>query len=234
MRAVPYILVGLFVGLLPLLRSAPVGAGGSGAIEGVVKLTGDPPKRAVINMGSDSACSKGSKDESVIVGAGGGLKDVHVRIKSGEVGTHKAPTKPVVIEQVGCMYRPRMSGAIKGQEVHIVNGDSTMHNVHAYKGVKQRTAFNRAQPANAKPIMTKKLGKAGTTFTLKCDVHKWMAAFVPITDHPFFDVTSDDGAFSIKGVPTGKSYTLEAWHPVYGLKTQTVKAGDSNVELVFP
>jgi plastocyanin len=231
MRALQSIVVVAFA----LSISAPVGAGGSDTIEGVVKLDGTAPARAVIDMSSDPSCSKTKiKDETVIVGKGGGLADVHVRIKSGEVGAHKAPATPVVIDQVGCMYRPRVSGAMEGQQVQIVNADPTMHNVHAYKGEKQRTAFNRAQPANAKPIMEKRLGKPGTTFTLKCDVHKWMAAFVPITDHPFFDVTSDSGAFSIAGVPTGKSYTLEAWHPKYGLKTQTVKPGDKSVSIQFP
>ena len=59
MRAIPYILVALFVGLLPLLRSAPVGAGGSGAIEGVVKLTDSVPFNALL-LSMEGKTVKGS------------------------------------------------------------------------------------------------------------------------------------------------------------------------------
>lgn len=232
MRALQSIAIALFA----LSIAAPATAGGAAEIEGVVTFKGKPPKRKLLDMTSDPVCAETKvKDPSVIVGEGGALKDVHVRIKVGDVPPQTAPKTPIRIEQRGCMYSPRVSGAMKGQEVHITNGDATMHNVHAYRvGKNKRTAFNRAQPASSKPIMSKKLGKAGTTFELKCDVHKWMGAWVPITDHPFFDVTGDNGKFSITGVPEGETFTLEAWHPVYGLKSQQVKAGDTNVKFVFP
>ena len=241
MRALHTLSVGLVavavaaLALLVLREPAPVNAAANDSIEGKVVLEGKVPARNALDMSSDPVCAaknKGATDETVVVGKAGALKDVHVSIESGQAGEHEAPNTPVVIEQVGCIYRPRISGAMRGQEVQIVNGDKTLHNVHAYRA--KRTAFNRAQPSGAKPIAFKKLGKAGTVFTLKCDVHTWMAAYVPITDHPFFDVTGADGSFSIKDVPRGKSYTLEAWHPKYGLKSMKVKSGDANVKIAFP
>ena len=52
----------------------------------------------------------------------------------------------------------------------------------------------------------------------RCDVHKWMNAFVGVVDHPFFAVTGADGAFELKGLPPG-TYTVEAWHEKFGTKT---------------
>jgi hypothetical protein len=104
--------------------------------------------------------------------------------------------------------------------------------VHAYAG--KKTLFNRPQPSGAKPIKHTKIGKAGEVFTLKCDVHPWMIAFVPITDHPFFQITGADGAFELTGLSTGKEYTVEAWHPVLGLLTKTAKVGDRALVFEFP
>jgi plastocyanin len=220
---------------LALAASHPVAAQSSnkGALAGTVTFKGTPPKRAAIDTKSAPDCTKKLLDEKVIVGAKGGLADVHVRIQSGTAGTHTAPKTAVQIDQKDCMYRPRVTGAMVGQEFSVSNSDATMHNVHGYRD--KKTVVNRGQPAKTAAIkIDKKLPKAGEVFKLACDVHPWMVSFAPITDHPFFDVTSDDGAFEIIGLSEGKSYTLEAWHPEYGLKTQTVKAGDKKIRFVFP
>jgi hypothetical protein len=54
----------------------------------------------------------------------------------------------------------------------------------------------------------------------KCDVHGWMNAYVGVLEHPYFQVTSKDGKFTLKGLPPG-TYTIEAWHEKLG--TQEVK-----------
>lgn len=204
------------------------------SISGTVVLTGKPPRRDKIAMTSAAGCPQdpAQLDETVIVGKNGALRDVHVRIKSGTAGKHTAPKAAVTIDQKGCMYRPRVTGAMAGQIVQVNNSDPLLHNVHTFRGA--RSDVNRAQPKGAKPIEFKKLGDAGSVFELKCDVHRWMVSYVPITDHPFFAVTGDDGAFAIQNVPRGKSFTLEAWHPKYGLKSQTVKSGAAKVVFEFP
>jgi hypothetical protein len=59
----------------------------------------------------------------------------------------------------------------------------------------------------------------------KCDVHKWMHAFVGVLDHPYYAVTGADGAFDLTGLPPG-TYTIEAWHETLGAQTQTVTIGE--------
>ena len=63
----------------------------------------------------------------------------------------------------------------------------------------------------------------------KCDVHKWMNAFVGVVDHPFFAVTGADGAFELKGLPPG-TYTIEAWHEKLGTQTQSVTIGEKEAK----
>jgi plastocyanin len=131
------------------------------------------------------------------------------------------PTTPVVLDQKGCAYTPRVFGIQVGQPLDIVNSDETLHNVHAMPAANRE--FNRGQAL---------LGmKYTTVFTtpevmlpFKCDVHRWMNAWVGVLEHPFYAVSSSGGAFAIRGLPPG-TYTIEAWHEKLGTQTQTVTVG---------
>jgi len=200
------------------------GATGGGSITGSVKLTGTPPEMPLTKRQADPYCAKTPmKEEEVVVGAGGGLKNVIVRIKSGLSGHYDPPAAPATVDQTACMYRPRVQGIVLGQPLKIVNSDQTLHNIHGYKGAS--TLFNQAEVPGLPP-MTKQLTEADQIVKLKCDVHPWMTAYVLVSTNPYFAVTGDDGSFKIDGVPPG-SYTIEAWHERYGAKTAqiTVAAG---------
>jgi hypothetical protein len=198
---------------------------GTAEVKGTVTLAGKPPEMKMTNRGSDPFCAKTPmKEEEVIVGPGGGLKNVLVRITKGIAGNYEPPMNNATLDQSACMYRPRVQGMMVGQSLLIRNSDQTLHNVHSYKG--PSTVFNQAEIPGLPPI-AKKFNNAGEIIKFKCDVHPWMTAFVGVSSHPFFAVTGEDGTFSIPKVPGGK-YTLEAWHERYGVKTTeiTVEAGN--------
>lgn len=222
--AAPLALVGA------LLASGSAQAAGGSVIKGTVKLAGTPPKPAELNMKSDPFCAKHTAvDQTVVVSAKGGLKNVVVRLAKGVTGDHPAPAGDVVLDQQGCVYTPRVSVAVAGQTVAVKNSDQTLHNVHTYKG--PATLFNQAQPQGFPPIK-KKFGP-GDLVRFKCDVHPWMTAWVAVVDNPFFAISGDEGQFSIENVPPGK-YTVEAWHEKLGTQQQEieVKAGKP-LELSF-
>jgi hypothetical protein len=88
----------------------------------------------------------------------------------------------------------------------------------------KKQLFNVTQP----PLKTKEAQPPADVeiIRLKCDIHPWMTAFVVMSPHPYFSTTTEDGAFTLQGVPPG-TYTLEAWHETLGTKTAqvTVKEG---------
>ncbi|HEY7376540.1 MAG TPA: carboxypeptidase regulatory-like domain-containing protein [Polyangia bacterium] len=215
----------------PTAAPAAKGATGGGSITGAVKLTGAPPEMALTKRQADPYCAKTPmKEEEVIVGPGGGLKNVIVRITAGVTGHYDPPATPASVDQQACMYRPRVQGIVLGQPLKVTNSDQTLHNIHGYKGAS--TLFNQAEVPGLPP-MTKQLNDADQIVKLKCDVHPWMTAYVLVSSHPYFAVTGDDGTFKIPGVPPG-SYTVEAWHERYGAKTaQITVAGDKPAEAAF-
>lgn len=211
--------------------AAAAGATGPGVVSGSVKLTGTPPEMPMTKRQADPFCAKTPmKEEEVIVGPGGGLKNVVVRVTKGATGSYPTPSTAVMLDQSGCMYRPRVQAAMVGQSLTIRNSDQTLHNVHGYKGAS--TLFNQAEIPGLPPI-TKKLPDVDQVLKFKCDVHPWMTAYVAVSTNPFFAVTGDDGSFKITGLPPG-SYTLEAWHERYGPKTAEVTvAADKPTEAAF-
>ena len=204
---------------------------GNGVIKGVAKLQGTPPEAKMIKRETDPFCArKQMKDEDVLVGPGGVLKNVLVRLTKGVTGSYDPPAADASLEQQDCMYRPRVQAIQAGQTLLIKNGDQTLHNVHSYKGAS--TIFNMAQIPGLGP-MAKKFSEAGDIIKFKCDVHPWMTGYVGIVNHPFFAVTGDDGTFTIAKVPPG-TYTVEAWHERYGAKSaELTVSADKPAELTF-
>jgi len=213
----------------------PVDPATAGSITGVVKLDGEAPAAQSIAMDSDSYCEKQPKNstESVVVGSDSALQNVFVYVKDG-LGDRvfPVPATAVVLDQKGCRYAPHVLGIQVGQTLEILSSDDTLHNVHAIP--QQNREFNMAhQLAGIKH--THVFSTKEVMIPFKCDVHKWMNAFVGVLDHPFYAVTTGTGRFELKGLPPG-TYTVEAWHEKLGTQTQMVTIGDkqtSDISFTF-
>ena len=55
-----------------------------------------------------------------------------------------------------------------------------------------------------------------------------MQGYVVVSDNPYSSASATDGKFTIEKAPAG-TYTLQAWHEFYGIKTAqvTVKEGET-------
>jgi hypothetical protein len=210
----------------------------TGTIKGRVKLNGEAPGNRVIRMGMDPMCAKiwagkkpGPVDEVIVTSDDGGLMNAFVKVEGSFPGT-PVPTQPVLLDQKGCFYQPRVLGARVGQILRVRNDDNLLHNVHSSSS--HRNSFNVGQPiagvSSDFKLSDEEMLKIG------CDVHRWMTAWVGIVDHPYFAVSGADGGFTIANVPAGKR-TVSVWHEKFGVLTKTVdvKSGTATtVDFLYP
>lgn len=210
---------------------------GDASITGTIRFGEENvPVMKVINMNADPKCVQNNQGKEVraqtlVLGPDKTMANIFVRVKSGlpEGKTYDTPTDPIVIDQIGCMYVPHVLASMVNQPVKILNSDGTLHNVHALPKVNQE--FNIAMPAFKKEI-TKTLDKVEPDpFKIKCDVHPWMGGYMAVMSHPYFDVTKEDGKYTIKGLEPG-TYEIEIWHEKLGTQTAkvTVAAGETKTQ----
>src|SRR5437016_9128181 len=130
------------------LASETLAQANTGTIKGHVRLTGKLPGNPFIRMGMDPMCSRMNAGKQIVqeyvaAAIDGSLANVFVRLQ-GNFPQTPVSTQPVLIDQAGCVYTPRVSGARVGQTVQIKNSDNFMHNVHGYSG--KDNSFNQGQP----------------------------------------------------------------------------------------
>ena len=205
-------------------------------IIGTVKFEGDAPFRRAINFGANLDC-KHLHDgkvhyEDIVINQNDTLKDTLVYVKGKPKSDHKASSKPVVVDQVGCIFIPHVAAVMVGQPMEFLNSDPALHNIRTES--KKQRPFNISQP-NQGMKYTHQFEAAEIGIPLRCDVHHWMVAYAHVLSHPFYAVTGEKGTFKIQGLAP-RTYNIEAWHSKLGAQKQkvTLAAGEiKTVEFVF-
>ena len=176
-----------------------------------------------IDMSEDPACVGAhhgrAVDESLVVSSTGGLANAFVYVKKGLEGKRfEVPTTPVVIDQKGCWFLPRVLGIQTNQILQVINSDPVTHNIHPMAAVNRE--WNHSQGAGDEPL-ARKFIKPEIMIPVKCNIHHWMRAFIGVVDHPYFAVSKDNGSFALSGLPPG-TYTIGVWHESLGTQEQEV------------
>ena len=190
---------------------------GVARVAGRVRFAGEPPPRRVIDMSSEVACRAASEhahlEESVLVGEDGGLANAFVYVESGLAAWRfELPDEVVVLDQRGCVYRPRVLGVRVGQRLTVRNSDPVLHNVHVL--AETNPPANLAQKKGGADLQLL-FDRPEVTIPIQCDVHGWMRAYVGVVEHPFFAVSEHDGTFDLGRLPPGE-YTVAAVHERLG------------------
>ena len=206
---------------------------GTGAITGVVRFKGQKPEpKPLTEIAGNAFCKQCYKEgelplrDDVVVGkaADGSdtLQNVLVYVSKGlpDDAEFDPPSKPVVLDQIACVYTPHVVAVMAGQTLEIRNSDPTLHNVMTQP--RENPPFNVGMPVKDQVI--KKVFKAPEfRMNFRCFMHPWMSAYVHVLEHPFFAVTAADGSFTLQGLPPGE-YELTALHESSALEATPATA----------
>jgi plastocyanin len=203
-----------------------------GVITGEVRYQGTPPPPTMVDMSSAKDCAAqhtGPVSAGDVLVHDGEVENAIVAITDGLGGrVFAVPETPVVIDQRGCLFVPRVAAAQVDQPIKFLNGDALAHNVHATPPKSSAWNFSLGLKGASRTL---EIDEAQPVIPIKCDIHPWMQAYLGVYDHPYFMVTGADGAFTLRDVPPG-TYTLEAWHERFGTRTATVTLAPKETKTV--
>jgi plastocyanin len=136
-----------------------------------------------------------------------------------------------VMDQRNERFVPHVLAVMVGTVVDFPNSDLTYHNVFSLSRAK-RFDLGRYAAGKSKGVRMDRPG----VVRVFCDIHSHMSAFVLVFNHPFFDVTDENGRFELPAVPMG-AYTIIGWYEgeVRVSRPVTVPAtGWAEIDLVVP
>lgn len=195
-------------------------------LSGHVVFLGRASRGKRLTMEAEKACQDLHKDpvfeDPIRTGKGGLLADVFVYVKTGLEGKNfRRPERVVVLDQKGCQFVPRVTGIVASQTLVVKNSDPVSHNIHPVP--KNNRDWNQQQPPKS-PDLVRRFAYPEVMIPVKCNIHAWMRTYIGVVEHPYFAVTSTDGAFSLDGLPPAE-YVLAAWHEQLGELTLAVRLG---------
>jgi Polysaccharide lyase family 4, domain II len=189
---------------LSLTAVVPVAfAQGTGTVNGLVTTTVAAPRPIRVTIDA-KVCGMELPDESVVVGAGGGLANAVVTLKGVKAAT---PYPDAQITNEKCRFLPRVQLARPGAPAKTSSKDALLHTTNAQQDG-GRTLFNVGLPVPGM-VVTRALNGAGLV-RITCNTHTWMRGYVVVSDD-IAAVTGPDGRFQLNGVPAG-TYELVVWH----------------------
>lgn len=200
-----------------------------GAISGVITYEGELPALTPMEVTKDrKVCGKNKPDESLLVDPKTqGIQNVVVYVKNIKSGKSWSRDTTLQMEQIGCVFTPRVLIVPANQPFYMLNNDGILHNIHTRSELNR--AINKAQPKFLKKL---KLSFAKPEFVkVACDVHNWMAAWVVVADNPYYTSTDAKGGFELTNIPAG-TYELEIWHEKLGKQTTQVEVTAGQVAII--
>ena len=191
-------ILALAVMLVPVLAPTPALAmqsEASGVIRGTVEVQRAPPRRSTQRYRGGRAQAARAVQELPAV--------IYLR---GAPRGSEGPGSPETVLQQDTAFVPAVLVVPPGTTINFGNSDPFFHNVFSYSQA-QRFDLGRYPAGQTKSVTFEEAG----VVKVYCEVHDFMRAVVLVLDSPYHSRVSEDGSFTISGVPPG-AYEMVAWH----------------------
>lgn len=189
---------------------------GFGTFEGQIIYDGVAAAQGLLSVTKDKEVCAATDlpDESLIVGADGGVANVFVYIKKapkGKHGDYDTGAGKFVFDQKQCAFIPHAMIVPCNKPLEVLNADPIPHNTRNVP--KKNTGTSLLVGGNVRDGgSTIEYKKAeAEPIPVKCDYHSWMSAYHLPIDHPFAALSGNDGKFRIENIPSGV-HQFNFWH----------------------
>lgn len=135
------------------------------------------------------------------------LGNVVVFLEPASASSRARPPAPTntVIQLQSRQFSPRVRVVMEGSKIEFPNNDPFSHNVFS----KANGGFDTGTYGRGKT--RDQVFRAPGVYSLYCNVHPRMTAFVITLKTPYYTQTGADGRFVVEGVPPGQ-YKMHVWH----------------------
>jgi hypothetical protein len=214
----------------------PPYAGPTATLEGVVKVTGDPPAKRDINIPFACGEAYATYGKSFRVGSDRTLADAMIAVTRYQGFVPAAgDVHPIKIH--GCAYERRTVVLTYGQHLEVFNTDSKESYLPMLVGANMPAQMAAMPRGDAVKLYPSEVGH----YLLSDDAsHEWMKADVFVVPFPTHAVTGLDGRYRIQRIPPGVvkvsmyAPVVDAQlHPDFGISSVTqereieLKAGET-------
>jgi hypothetical protein len=126
-----------------------------------------------------------------------------------------------------CKIDPIMMAVTVGGALNAGNTDAVLHRLEFVDHSTGKTVAVAPFTDHGEVIPYDRMLQQPTVLNIESSTRPWMRGWLAVFDHPYFGVTTQDGAFVLDSIPPG-TYHLRAWHPRVGVhdQTVTVRAGE--------
>ena len=206
--------------------SIPAANGPTGAVEGVVRLTGTLPPPQPVVIDHDVSRMRGCADSArgyyanpFGITAPGPLPEALVTVDAHSAAPPASRRRYVTFND--CSIEPRIL-AMSLNDVLVMHASTDAHHLTKVDGM----GATIAQMLMTTEDQEKRLVHPGRYLIHSVLVPTWMQTPLVVTPNWFYDQTNREGHYRIDGVPVG-THTMHAWFPGVGPvdATITIAAG---------
>ncbi len=136
-----------------------------------------------------------------------------------------ASAKPIIVNQKGKRFFPRVLPIVKGQVVHFYNLDELDHNVFS-TDEKYSFDLGRYPKGDFRPVTFNVNGN----YKVYCNIHQDMILDIVVLDNQYFATTDEQGKYTLSNVPPG-DYQLKIWHIYGGEQVKDITVTEQGLEM---